>query len=251
MSTYQNAAAVRAFRIINILAENDRPLSLTEIADEIELPKQSVHRLLKQLEGASLITRTVPERYYECSAALRQMAINLLMSSGPAVARHAILEQLADKVGETCNLTISSGNGILYLDRVEVNWPETFHLDAGSRVPIHCTSSGKLMLSFLPKQQRDRLVDRLPLRSNTERTITNPDLLRHELSHIRRNRYSLNRGEFMAGMVGIAVPVMHHNRRICAAIAIQTPEKRHATEALSEFLPLLRQAAEKTAETFQ
>src|SRR5690606_30936917 len=116
----------------------------------------------------------------------------------------AILQELAELVQETCNITMSSGDDIVYLDRVERNWPPRFALHAGSRVPFHCTASGKLLLSFMPKQQRERLLVQLPLRGSTEHTITDLDKLRKELAEIRKNGYSINAGEFMPGMVAIA-----------------------------------------------
>lgn len=250
-TTHTNSAAIRAFRIIEIMAQTEQPLSLTDIVERIDLPKQTVHRLLKQLEGASLVTRTASGRRYECSSRVRRMAVSMLMTTGPAAARRAILQELVQVVQETCNLSMSTGDDIVYLDRVEVNWPQRFVLNAGSRVPFHCTASGKLFLSFLPKQQRERLIEQLPLRGSTTQTITDIDDLRAELIEIRKNRYSINEGEFIQGMVAIAVPVMLNTRRMCAAIAIQASSERISTQQLINHLPLLREAAEKTALTFE
>lgn len=250
-STQSNAAAVRAFRILEIIAQAREPVSLAQIVEQINLPKQTVHRLLKQLEGAWLVTRNAPARHYECSSRVRKMAINMLMTAGPAAARRAILQQLADAVQETCNLAISSGDDIVYLDRVEANWPLGTSLCPGSRVPYHCTASGKLLLSFLPKLQRDRLLSQLPLRGSTEQTITNLDVLRAELIDIRKKRLSFNNQEFMPGMIAIAVPVMLDKTRACAAVAIQSPIDRTSVESLRAFLPELRHAASEIAETFQ
>lgn len=247
---HTNSAATRAFRIIEIMAHAERPLSLTEIVERIELPKQTVHRLLKQLESASLVTRTATGHRYECSSRIRRMAVSMLMTTGPAAARRAILQELVDSVKETCNLSMSTGDDIVYLDRVEMNWPQRFVLNAGSRVPFHCTASGKLFLSFLPKQQRENLIKRLPLRSSTTQSITDKDELRQELIEIRKNRYSVNEGEFISGMIAIAVPVMLNTRRMCAAIAIQASSERISMEQLIKHLPVLRAAADKTAKTF-
>ncbi|TCT05267.1 IclR family transcriptional regulator [Paralcaligenes ureilyticus] len=250
-STQSNAAAIRSFRIIEIISEARQPLSLTQIVEKIELPKQTVHRLLKQLESAWIITRNTPGREYECSSRLRRAAVNMLMTAGPAAARRAILQQLVDTVGETCNLAISSGDDIVYLDRVEANWPLRKTLSPGSRVPYHCTSCGKLFLSFLPKQQREKLLKKLPLRGNTTQTITNLDVLRQELVEIRKKRVSFNNQEFMPGMIAIAVPVMLDKTRACAAVAIQSPIERTSVASLLTFLPQLRHAASEIAATFQ
>ncbi len=99
MSNHSNAAAVRAFRILEILSMAEEPLPLAAIVQEIGLPKQTVHRLLKQLESTWLVSRTAGSRYYECSSRVRQFAVNVLMQAGPAAARHAILQQLVDKSG--------------------------------------------------------------------------------------------------------------------------------------------------------
>lgn len=249
-SNQSNAAALRAFRILEILAEAEKPLALTDIVSHIELPKQTVHRILKQLESAWLVTRGTGGRYYECSARVRQMAISVLMNSGPAAARHAILKHLVDRIGETCNLTILSGDDIVYLDRVETQWPLRMHLQPGSHVPLHCTSSGKLLLSLLPKMRRERLIASLPLRAQAENTITDLDALREELALTRKRRIGINDQEHLQGLIAIAVPVMLDRNRACAAIAVQAPLGRASIDSLLSFVPELRQAALDIAKTF-
>jgi DNA-binding IclR family transcriptional regulator len=250
-SNQSNAAALRAFRVLEILAEADKPLVLADIVGRIELPKQTVHRILKQLESAWLVTRGTSGRSYECSSRVRQMAVNALMHSGLAAPRHAILQQLVDRIGETCNLTVLNGDDIVYLDRVETQWPLRVHLQPGSHVPPHCTSSGKLLLSLLPRFRRERLINSLPLRVQTANTITTLDGLRTELAQTRRRRIGVNNQEYLQGLISIAVPVMLDRNRACAAVAVQAPVGRATLESLLEFLPNLRQAAEEIGHTFK
>lgn len=250
MSNQSNAAALRAFRILEILAEAHEPLSLMQIVARIELPKQTVHRILKQLESAWLVTRGANSRCYECSSRVRQMAVNVLMHAGPAAARHAILEALVDKIGETCNLTMLSGDDIVYLDRVETQWPLRVHLQPGSHVPLHCTASGKLLLSFLPRQRRERLIASLPLRAQAEHTITDARTLREELAQTRKRRIGINNQEHLQGLLAVAVPVMLDRNRACAAIAIQAPVGRVSLDGLLAFVPDLQRAAAEVAKTF-
>ncbi|MGA9914404.1 MAG: helix-turn-helix domain-containing protein, partial [Paraburkholderia sp.] len=127
-SNQSNAAAVRAFRVLETLAEASGPLSMTDLVHALELPKQTVHRILVQLMDAWLVTRSAGDRLYECSPRVRMLAVNVLMHAGPAAARHVLLEQLVAKIGETCNLTMLAGNDVVYVDRVETEWPLRMHL---------------------------------------------------------------------------------------------------------------------------
>ncbi|SEK08589.1 IclR family transcriptional regulator [Paraburkholderia diazotrophica] len=250
-SNQSNAAAVRAFRVLETLAEAGQPLSMMDLVNALGLPKQTVHRILVQLMDAWLVTRSAGSRLYECSPRVRTLAVNVLMHAGPAAARHVLLEQLVAKIGETCNLTMLAGNDVVYVDRVETEWPLRMHLQPGSHVPLHCSASGKLLLSFLPKERRDRMVDTLPLRAYSERTITDRDALRQELMATRKRLLAINNQEHLQGLIAIAVPVMLNRNRACAAIAVQAPVGRITLDDLLSFVPDLRYAADETAKTFR
>jgi IclR family transcriptional regulator, acetate operon repressor len=249
-SNQSNAAAVRAFRVLETLAQAGRPLAMIDLVQTLGLPKQTVHRILAQLTDAWLVTRGANDKLYECSARVRMMAVNVLMHAGPAAARHLLLEQLVEKIGETCNLTMLAGNDVVYVDRVETEWPLRMHLQPGSHVPLHCSASGKLLLSFLPKERRERVIETLPLRAHSEQTITDRDVLRKELAVTRRRQLAINNQEHLQGLIAIAVPVMLDRNRACAAIAVQAPVGRVTLDDLLAFVPDLRHAAVETAKTF-
>ncbi|VVE06849.1 Transcriptional regulator KdgR [Pandoraea morbifera] len=250
MSNQSNAAAVRAFRILEILSASGAPMTLAEIVAAIGLPKQTVHRILKQLEAAWLVTREAGSRHYEPSSRVRAMAVNALMHVGPAAARHGILQQLVDKFGETCNLSMLSGDDLVYLDRIETDWSRQLKLSPGSRVPLHCTASGKLLLAFLPRARREKLIAHLPLRPRAENTITDLEDLREELTETRKRRVGTNNEEHVPGMIAVAVPVMLDRNRACAAIAVQASAQHCTLEKLMTFLPDLQAAADKMSATF-
>jgi len=249
-SNQANSAAIRAFRILEILAEAKRPLTLADIVDAIELPKPTVHRILQQLQESWLIARSVGSRHYECSNRVNQFSLNLMMHSGPAAERHAILKDLVEQIGETCNLTMLNGTEIVYIDRVETQWPLRVHLQPGSTVPVHCTATGKLLLSLLPKDKRDRLLRTLPLRAGAENAITDRAVLRREIEATRRRRIGINNQENLQGIIAVAVPIMLDRNRACAAIATQAPVVRMSLEQLLDYVPVMHQAADAIRATF-
>ena len=154
-------------------------------------------------------------------------------------ARHAILAQLVEQIGETCNFTMLHGGEVMYLDRVEAAWPLRMNLTSGSRVPLHCTASGKLLLAYLPKPSRDRMLGTLSYKSYTHSTIADRKSLDAELARIRKARYATDNEEFHAGLVCVAVPTRSPGGQPCAAIAVHAPMSRMPLERALEYLPLL------------
>ncbi|MBN8473314.1 IclR family transcriptional regulator [Sulfuritalea sp.] len=246
----ENSAALRTFRILETLAKSSRPLSLTEIVDQIDLPKQTIHRILTQMQESWLITRSPGSRNYTCSSRVNRFACNVMLNSGATAARNAILRDLVEQIGETCNITMLSGTEIVYVDRVETKWALRVHLQAGSRVPLHATASGKLLMSLLPKAQRERLLRTLPLATISRQSITNRAALGKELEQTRRRRIGINNQENLEGIIAVAVPIMLDRNRACAAVAVQAPISRMSLEQLLAHVPAMNEAAQRLKETF-
>jgi len=140
--------------------------------------------------------------------------------------RHAILARLVEAIGETCNFTMLDGREVVYVDRVETSANVRLHMKAGSRVPLHCTASGKLLLSDMSLAQRQRLLGPGPLARYTERTIVSFDALERELAKVHATGVATDAGEFLDGSVCLAVPVRDPRGRMCAAFAVHGPAPR-------------------------
>lgn len=249
-SNHSNSAAVRAFRILEAVGQHENGCQLAQIVDAVELPKQTVHRLVEQLALAGLLMREPGTRRLQVASRVERFAIAAMMNGPGRNERHAILSGVVQSTGETCNLTALTGTDIVYLDRVETSWPLRLLLAAGSHVPLHATSSGKLLMSLLPKAQRERLLSHLVLRSFTENTIVEREQLELELLETRKRRIGVNRAEHLRGLYAVAVPVMVDRQRACAAVAIQAPEGRMTLEELLGHVPRLREAALAIGRTF-
>jgi DNA-binding IclR family transcriptional regulator len=243
-------ATLRAFAVVEALARAERPVSLAELAESTGLPKPTVYRMLAMLEAAGLAMPEPGLRRFAPGPRLTGLARDVMLSGNFRAACHAVLDRLVSEVGETCNFTMLDGASVMYLDRVEAAWPLRMNLTAGSRVPLHCTASGKLLLAMLPATARQRLLPQLALAPFTERTITDRKRLERELARIRARKYATDDEEYHAGLVCVAVPVHDERRRACAAIAVHAPRSRMPLERALEHLPSLRRAAEAMSATF-
>jgi DNA-binding IclR family transcriptional regulator len=141
------------------------------------------------------------------------------------------------------------GDEIFLLDRVESSSPLRVQLFAGSRVPLHCSSAGKLFLAMLPKKKRSLLIRSAPLEKWTPNTITDPDKLEDELSILREAKMGRDNEEFLMGLVGIAVPVYDKAGRMCAAVSLNAPRARMDFQHMNGQIGTLRTAAESLSKT--
>ena len=238
---------IRGFLIVEEIVQADRPLSSTYLAEKLGLPKPTVHRVAQQLEREGLLQREPGGKRFTGGRRLRNLAMATLSNSVLNAHRTAILQDLSKEVGETCNITTLDGHEILYLDRVETNWPYRIHLPIGSRLPLHCTATGKLFLANMSPKTRHRLTHTLTLTRYTPLTITDPDKLEEQLREIAAEGVGYNRGEYLEGMVAISVPVIGEDNRMCFAIAIHAPSIRKSLNELRQYLPNLRHAASRLA----
>ncbi|MCF8199446.1 MAG: IclR family transcriptional regulator [Sulfuritalea sp.] len=238
---------LRLFALLETIAEKDQFFSLQSLVEETGLPKPTLHRMLQQLESARMLQREADGRHYSTGLRLRRMAETLLLNNTVHGARHAVLRRLVDEVGESCNLTALSGGEVLYLDRVETLAPLRFYLHPGSRVPVHCSASGKLFLAQMTPSQRRRLLEHVPLEKYSERTITDMGVLESEIKRIKRVGYALDDEEFLPGLFCVAMLVPRSGGRSNTGIAIQAPAIRLSHDNVPNLLPALQRAAKALA----
>jgi DNA-binding IclR family transcriptional regulator len=248
-ATPAGSAIVRAMRVMETIASSPVPPQLAEICKAVALPKPTVFRILATLEAAGLVGREPGSKRYHCGRRLSALAGEVLLNSPTRAARRAILEELVEHTGETCNLTIPNGNAVMYLDRVETAWPLRIALGAGSSVPLHASASGKLFLSHMPKRSRERFIRQSPLVRHTQKTLTDPRALADELDRIREQGYATDDEEYLAGICCLAVPVQDTDGRVVAALAMHSPVPRLALDEAMQFLPAMQSAAEAMAQT--
>ena len=236
---------VKAVAILEAMATVRRPLGVTEVGMLLGLPKPTAHRIVRMLESEGLLQREPGSRRFVPGARLVRLGLGVVAASMLSAPRHAILEALSQKIGETCNFGVMADNHVVYLDRVESAWPFGLRFEPGSHVPLHCTSMGKLFLSLMPAKKCALLLRSIPLYRYTENTIIDAARLEAELENIRSAEVSTDNQEFLAGVVCVAVPVRDNNKQPVAALAVSAPLARMTLQQGLQHVPLLQAAAEQ------
>jgi len=233
----------RILSALEYIAGVSGTVTARDLSSELNIPRATAYRIVARLEQEGILIPEPTGRGYSAGRRFSHMAVSVLTNSTTHGARHRVLQRLVDELGETCNLTTLCGSEVVYVDRVETDWPLRMHLNPGSRVPIHCTATGKLLLSLLPERRIRELIGAASLRRYTDRTITDPEQLLRELEGIRENMVGVDDEEFVAGMVAVAVPVADKAGQPCAALAVHAPKVRLSVEAARQHIPALRNAA--------
>jgi DNA-binding IclR family transcriptional regulator len=246
-----SSPVLKAAALLRYVAQAGEPVALARLATALVVPKPTAHRLARLLEQAGLLGRDVLTRRYGVGPLLIDVAFDALRSSPGHSTRQLILARLSEKLGETVNFGILLGTELMYLDRVESSWPLRMTFKPGSRVPLHCTANGKLLLAWAPPVLLQRLLAGVPLTRFTASTITSRARLLRELAQIRRRDYAEDEEEFLAGVSCLAVPVRNGHGRVVAGLAVSAPSARFNLERARAHLADLRTAAEAIGRDMQ
>ncbi len=241
--------ALRAFAVLEEVVRAAAPMSLDEVTHARGLPKPTTFRILSLLQSAELLRREPLTKRYTVGPRLTAFALDLWRQSTLRVQWHRVLEEAVAEIGESCNLTILEGDEVLYLDRVETRRPLRLHLEPGTRVPLHCTASGKLFLCQMSRDQVRRLMGPEPLESHTDKTITRYADLFDDLEKVLATQVGTHDCELFDDSVAIAVPIADAAGYIYAAVAVHAPSSRESIESCMRHLPALRKAAARIGAT--
>jgi IclR family transcriptional regulator, acetate operon repressor len=244
-----SSALQKGFSLLEHLIAADRALTLAELVAQMDMPKATVHRLLINLEAAELLKRDLTGKRYVPGDRLARFSLRAVVFSARMSPVRAILERLVAEIGESINLGVLDGSSVAYVQRVECNWPLRTHLSAGSRVPLHCTATGKLFLALMPTARRTALLDEIELKAYSPNTITSRKRLDEELARIRDERMAVNNEESMVGATGLSVPLIGIDGEMIAGLALHAPVARLSVDDVRAHAPTLRRAAEKLART--
>jgi DNA-binding IclR family transcriptional regulator len=242
---------LRLLMVLEEVARAGVPVTPTEVNAELELPKPTIHRLFATLEEEGFVQRDMDGRTFSPGPRMRRLAASTMSSRRIRTARQAILKRLSREIGETCNIALPDRDAMLYLERVETEWPLRIQLAEGTRVPFHCTASGKMYLSSLAPNHLDRYLNATDLTARTENTITDRAALLAELKDIAQNGFSIDRAEFMEDMIAVAVPILETNGRLMATLSVHAPKQRFDSDRALHHLDGLRAAASELSQLIE
>ncbi len=243
LDQYRVRAVERAIQILMAFDDQHPERGVTEIAQATGLHKATVHRIIMTLLQHGLLERTADGERFRLGIRMMDLGLRALRNLDLRRVARPYMEQLVSRFGETCDLGIFDQGHVLPIEVVYGNHALIVATRVGTRLPIHCTASGRVFLAFLPPDVVEPLL-REPILACTERTITSPDRLREELEATRRRGYGVDDGEFEPGIRAVAVPIRDVFGNVVATLAIPGPVERMPWERVSEMAQALMETAD-------
>jgi DNA-binding IclR family transcriptional regulator len=223
---YPVKSLVKALRILDVLAERPGGFGITELSEELQIGKSTVHRLLATLkEEGYVLTHPGGSRYILGGRVARlgqqfSDPYQLVTFGEPTVRR------LAREYNETVNLAVLDRTEMVYIAGEESRETLRNHVLLGSRAPAHATALGKVCLSTLAPEEVRRRYKGVKLPAQGPNTIKTLSGLLEELSAVREAGFAYEDEESGPGIFCIAVPVRLFAGGPVAALSFAMPRPR-------------------------
>ncbi|MEW2443679.1 IclR family transcriptional regulator [Micromonospora marina] len=218
-----NSVLGKARLILESFQHDDVELSLSELSRRTGISKPSVHRLAQELVDWGMLERSG----FEYRLGMRAFELGSRVPRFRVLrdAARPFMERLHFATKEAVHLAVLDGLEALYLEKVAAAQSAKPSRIAG-RMPLHATSSGKVLLAFSPPSVLEEVVGGRELRRLTPHTTVAPGLLVEQIRRIRANGWGVEHEEIAAGYCSVAVPLFTGNRLLLGALSIAAPTYR-------------------------
>jgi DNA-binding IclR family transcriptional regulator len=233
----------RAIAILHAFNRETPELGVTEISKLVGLHKSTTFRLLSTLIAEGLVSQDPETGRYRLAVGVLELAGRVQVHTEVRQAARSTMQPLAQRLGATVNIAIfDRGMSFNIEQAVPAGYLVINYGWVGRRTPLHATSTGKILLAWLPAAEIRALLSH-PLERYTPNTITSMEVLERELERVRAAGYAVGREEYEVGLNAIAAPVRDVSGGVIAALSVSSPAYRLAPESFETAAAELVEAA--------
>jgi IclR family transcriptional regulator, KDG regulon repressor len=228
--------------ILQLYTFDKNEWGVTEVSRELGIPKSSVSELMTSMASQGLIERVPPGRY---RLGWRWFSVNQVLLDSSLVLKEGrlVLNEMAERYGESCHLTVFERFEAILVEKAQANLTTQILMSkVGTKLPVHATASGKLLIAHQPWADFEKAIPVSGLDVLSPHTITSPETLMAELETVRRAGVAFDREEYILGLSSIAAPVMNAHGKLVAALGISMPAHRLAEQG-EQFTLICKQSA--------
>ena len=220
----------RGLLILEAVAKSSEPVSLTQLAELLDIDRSSVFRLANTLKRRGFLAYPSRRKDYMLGPSIPRLSRHYDWDKTLAGVSREHLNRLANTVRETAHLAVREGQRALFIDHASINQVISVSGQTGELVPLYCTAHGKALLSDLTLHDLENLFGNEPLPRYTPRTIVAVSDLAALCSQIKEQGFATDDAEFQEGMRCVAAPIRDEEGVVVGCIGISAPLARFPKE---------------------
>lgn len=238
----------RGLAVIRSFDANRPAQTLTEVAAASGLTRAGARRILLTLQALGYVE--ADGRLFQLTPKILDLGFAYLTSMPFWNLAEPVMEELVERVHESCSAAVLNGTDIVYVLRVPTTHKIiTLNLSIGSRLPAFCTSMGRMLLSAVDDDQLDAVLDASDLVARTPRTITSKAALKEAIGVVRSQGWAIVDQELEEGLISMSAPIRDRQGRIIAALNISgNAQRKNAKQMVKACLDPLQEAAQRVSE---
>jgi IclR family transcriptional regulator, pca regulon regulatory protein len=237
----------RGLAVIEAFSAKTPRLTLSEVARATGLTRAASRRFLLTLQQLGFVDSD--EREFFLTPRVLRLGYTYLSSTPFWDLAQTHIEDLVDRLHESSSISVLDRDEIVYVARVPTKRIMTISLNVGTRLPAYPTSMGRVLLAGMTDDQLDEYFGRVTIEPLTDRTETDPSVVREAIMRVREQGWALVDQELEDGVRSIAAPLIGSSRRVIGAVNISAHATRSTLDTLrKQFLPVLLETTAKINE---
>ncbi|WP_137122052.1 IclR family transcriptional regulator [Segeticoccus rhizosphaerae] len=226
---------VRAVELLDCFTPKQPARSLQQLASATQMPRATVHRLVRSLEAVRLLTRSTREGHYELHPRLLQWSFLAGRGLDPAMIESVYLRKLEIETQETCTFSVLSGYSRTTVAQCLSSQAVCRVVELYAPLPLYCGAAGKAILAQFNAKQLGAYLRQTPLTQQGPNTLTSVEVLKRNLEAVRSLGYATADRERVPDGSGVAAPVFDSDNQIYGAVAIAFPAYRADSAQIVEW----------------
>ncbi|MBL7164547.1 MAG: IclR family transcriptional regulator [Anaerolineales bacterium] len=214
-------AVERALNILEYLAQQSTSITLKNISTNLGIPSVTTYRLVRYLRSRGYIREDSQiEGEYRLGFKILDLSYLLTKQQDLNAAAKPVMKELSGRTGQTTQLGILRGLGVMYIEQVLPMTPVNIMAGLRTVMPVNVSASGKVLVAFLPTDEQDVFLQNAELPPQTPQSITDISRFKQELRKVKEKGYATDNEEYARGIACLAAPIMDHSEKAIAAIGI-------------------------------
>jgi DNA-binding IclR family transcriptional regulator len=221
-----------ALALFSEFLANDHEFGITDLVNRTKMPKGQISKILATFRDHGFLRQDEKTRRY--SVGLRTFLLGCRFANQDRLTSYALpmMREMAQDTGHSVRLSVMDNDSVVYLMGIEGPAFVDTGWRAGTYLPLHSTTAGRIVLAFIDESRAKKLIDDLDMVKFTPYTITDKEELRRSIARIRITGSSTQRGETNAGLATTAVPIFGEGQQVIGVLGFAFPS--HAVTGAEE-----------------